>query len=77
MPKPAWALPTTHELDTFLALTIVQRGAALDAMTPSRRIAYAVAYAKRDGREPYRVLDIFTRWQDQARDSLRSYGTPS
>lgn len=77
MPKPAWTLPTTDELDMFLALTIAQRGAALDAMTPSRRIAMAVAYAKRDGRAPYRVLDTFTRWQEQARDSLHSYGTPS
>ncbi len=71
MSKPYWKLPTADELDAFLSLTLVQRGEQLEAMSPSRRVAYAVAYSKRDHRQPYRVLDSFAAWQQLYLNSLQ------
>ena len=70
MAKPYWTLPDDADLDAFLALTVAQRGAALLAMTPSRRIAFAVAYAKRDGSQPYRICDRFAAWEQQHLNTL-------
>ena len=65
-----FAVLTDAELDTFLALTITQRGERLAEMTPTERIRYAVAYARRDGRQPYRVLDTFETWMARSCDAL-------
>lgn len=65
---PALTVPSDEALDAFLSLTLAQRGVALLAMTPSARIAFAVAYSRRDGCQPYRALDRFYSWQMLAAD---------
>jgi len=63
MRKTEWTLPDSDELDLFLAQPLHQRGARLLAMTPTRRIAYAVAYARRAGSMPNQVMVLFDRWK--------------
>lgn len=63
MIRREYDIPDNAELDLFLARPLHVRGQALLAMTPTRRIAYSVAVARRSGKPPYRVLDEFTAWQ--------------
>jgi hypothetical protein len=69
----SWTLPSAEELDALLALTLVQRGARLLEMTPARRLAYAVAYAKREGAPPYRICDRFDTWQQLYLNTLQHH----
>lgn len=64
-------IPTDAELDQLLVLPLHQRGERLLAMTPTRRIAYAVAYARRAGSMPYRVLDQFEQWKKLHLDTMQ------
>jgi len=70
---PQYTIPDDEELDLFLALTLVQRGERLQAMTPTRRVAYAIAYRRRDNRPPYRILDTFASWQQLYLNSLEAH----
>ena len=68
---PQHTIPDNETVTAFLALPMVQRGEHLHQMTPTRRVAYAVAVGRRDGRAPYRVLDTFAAWMQVYLNSLQ------
>ncbi len=58
-----WTLPSAEQMDLFLMLNLEQRGQFLDELPASRRIAYAVAYAKRDGCTPSQACSRLDMWR--------------
>lgn len=50
----------------------ITRGKQLMEMTPTKRVAYAVAYGRSINRPPYRILDTFEAWQQTYINSLEA-----
>jgi hypothetical protein len=64
------SLPTEDDAAAFLALSPAERGRRLYDMTESRRTAWALVIARREGGAPYRVMERFDAWRRAYLDTL-------